>query len=126
METRASWVVASVSLLLLGLSFGGPWITAVGLKEIASDTGGARQVPALAVSLAFFGTGVGGILMGRLAVHGDAVLRDARPRLRAGCGKRTQEQHAKAQHEGHGGLIPDESRVRERSSGSTLTLASLV
>ncbi len=66
-ETRASWVVASVSLLLLGLSFGGPWITAVGLKEIASDTGGARQVPALAVSLAFFGTGVGGILMGRLA-----------------------------------------------------------
>jgi MFS family permease len=66
-ETRASWVVASVSLLLLGLSFGGPWITAVGLKEIASDTGGARQVPALAVSLAFFGTGVGGILMGQLA-----------------------------------------------------------
>jgi MFS family permease len=66
-ETRASWVVASVSLILLGLSFGGPWITAVGLKAIASDTGGARQVPALAVSLAFFGTGVGGILMGRLA-----------------------------------------------------------
>ena len=37
-ETRTSWVVASVSLILLGLSFGGPWITAVGLKEIASDT----------------------------------------------------------------------------------------
>ena len=53
--------------MLLGLSFGGPWITAVGLKEIAADTGGARQVPALAVSLAFFGTGVGGILMGRIA-----------------------------------------------------------
>ena len=66
-ETRTSWVVASVSLILLGLSFGGPWITAVGLKEIAADTGGARQVPSLAVSLAFFGTGVGGILMGRLA-----------------------------------------------------------
>jgi MFS family permease len=66
-ETRASWVVASVSLILLGLSFGGPWITAVGLKAIAADTGGARQVPALAVSLAFFGTGVGGILMGRIA-----------------------------------------------------------
>ena len=55
-ETRTSWVVASVSLILLGLSFGGPWITAVGLKEIAADTGGARQVPSLAVSLAFFGT----------------------------------------------------------------------
>jgi MFS family permease len=66
-ETRSSWVIASVSLILLGLSFGGPWITAVGLKQIASDTGGAREVPSLAVSLAFFGTGVGGILMGRLA-----------------------------------------------------------
>ena len=66
-ETRTSWVVASVSLLLLGMSFGGPWITAVGLKEIASDTGGARSVPSLAVSLAFFGAAAGGILMGRLA-----------------------------------------------------------
>ena len=66
-ETRTSWVVASVSLILLGLSFGGPWITAVGLKEIASDTGGARQVPSLAVSLAMFGGAVGGLLMGRLA-----------------------------------------------------------
>jgi MFS family permease len=66
-ETRTSWIVASISLILLGLSFGGPWITAVGLKAIAADTGGARQVPALAVSLAFFGTGVGGILMGRIA-----------------------------------------------------------
>ena len=60
-ETRTSWVVASVSLILLGLSFGGPWITAVGLKEIASDTGGARQVPSLAVSLAMFGSAVGGL-----------------------------------------------------------------
>jgi MFS family permease len=66
-ETRTSWMIASVSLVMLGLSFGGPWITAVGLKAIASDTGGARQVPALAVSLAFFGTAVGGLLMGRLA-----------------------------------------------------------
>ena len=56
---------------MLGLSFGGPWITAVGLKEIASDTGGARQVPSLAISLSLFGSGVGGLLMGRLAnTHG--------------------------------------------------------
>jgi MFS family permease len=66
-ETRTSWVVASVSLVLLGLSFGGPWITAVGLKEIASDTGGARQVPSLAVSLSLFGGAAGGLLMGRIA-----------------------------------------------------------
>ena len=63
--------MASVSLVMLGLSFGGPWITAVGLKEIASDTGGARQVPSLAISLSLFGSGVGGLLMGRLAnTHG--------------------------------------------------------
>jgi MFS family permease len=66
-ETRTSWVIASVSLIMLGLSFGGPWITAVGLKEIASETGGARQVPSLAVSLALFGGAVGGLLMGRIA-----------------------------------------------------------
>ena len=61
MRTRASWVVASVSLVLLGMSFGAPWITAVGLKTIAAEMGGARSVPALANSLAWFGTAVGGI-----------------------------------------------------------------
>jgi len=66
-ETRTSWVVASISLLLLGLSFGGMWITAVGLKSVAADMGGARSVPSLAISLAWFGSGAGGILMGRIA-----------------------------------------------------------
>jgi MFS family permease len=56
-----------MSLVLLGMSFGAPWITAVGLKAIAGEMGGARSVPALANSLAWFGTAVGGILMGRLA-----------------------------------------------------------
>ena len=60
-------MVASVSLVLLGMSFGAPWITAVGLKTIAAEMGGSRSVPALANSLAWFGTAVGGILMGRLA-----------------------------------------------------------
>jgi len=66
-ESRASWVVASVSFALLGMSFGAPWITAVGLKAIAAETGGARSVPALANALAWLGTAAGGILMGRLA-----------------------------------------------------------
>ena len=60
-------MVASVSLLLLGMSFGGPWITAVGLKEIAAETGGSRSIPSLAASLAWFGAAAGGILMGRIA-----------------------------------------------------------
>jgi MFS family permease len=66
-ETRASWVVASISLVLLGLSFGAPWITSVALKSIAEEMGGARSIPALASSLAWFGSAVGGIMMGRIA-----------------------------------------------------------
>src|SRR5262249_60495132 len=66
-ETRTSWVVATVSVILLGLSFGGPWIVAVGLKAIAADMGGQRTAPALGGSLAWFGTAAGGIVMGRIA-----------------------------------------------------------
>jgi MFS family permease len=49
------------------MSFGGPWITAVGLKAIAADMGGARTVPSLATSLAWFGAAAGGIVMGNVA-----------------------------------------------------------
>ena len=59
--------MASVSVALLSLSFGVLWITAVGLKPIAADLGGARSAPSLANSLAWFGSSVGGIAMGRLA-----------------------------------------------------------
>ena len=67
LETRSSWIVASVSVALLSLSFGALWITAVGLKSIAADLGGARSAPSLANSLAWFGSSIGGIAMGRLA-----------------------------------------------------------
>jgi MFS family permease len=66
-ETRASWVIASVSVILLALSFGAPWIMVVALKQVAAEAGGARSGPSLAVALAWFGSGVGGIAMGRLA-----------------------------------------------------------
>jgi MFS family permease len=66
-ETRASWVVATIALILLGLSFGAPWITSVALKPIAEEMGGARSIPALASSLAWFGSAVGGIMMGHIA-----------------------------------------------------------
>src|SRR6476619_6894605 len=52
-ETRASWVVAFVALLAMMMSFGAAWITAVALKDIASELDGARSVPALASSLAW-------------------------------------------------------------------------
>jgi MFS family permease len=66
-ETRTSWVVASLSLVILGVSFGAAWIGVVALKPIAAETGGARSVPALAIALAWFGTGIGGIAMGYVA-----------------------------------------------------------
>src|SRR6188472_273289 len=66
-ETRASWAVASAALAILGMSFGAAWITAVALKDIASEVGGARSIPALASSLAWLGSGIGGIIMSRVA-----------------------------------------------------------
>ena len=66
-ETRTSWIVASLSLLILGVSFGAAWIGVVALKPIAAETGGARSVPALATALAWFGSGIGGIAMGYIA-----------------------------------------------------------
>jgi MFS family permease len=66
-ETKASWVVAVVVLVILALSFGAPWIAVVALKAIAAETGGQRSVPALASSLAWVGYGAGGIAMGYVA-----------------------------------------------------------
>jgi MFS family permease len=66
-ETRSSWVAASFSVVCLALSFGAMWITVVGLKSMAVDFGGVRSAPSLATSLAWIGTSVGGVVMGRLA-----------------------------------------------------------
>ncbi|MEA2905992.1 MAG: hypothetical protein QOI12_3379 [Alphaproteobacteria bacterium] len=56
-----------MSVALLATSFGALWITAVGLKSIAADLGGARSAPSLASSLAWLGSSVGGVMMGRFA-----------------------------------------------------------
>jgi MFS family permease len=66
-ETRDSWIVASVALLIMMMAFGAAWITAVALKDIAGEVGGIRSIPALAGALAWLGSGVGGIMMSRIA-----------------------------------------------------------
>jgi len=66
-ESRSSWVVASVALAALMVAFGANWITAVALKDIAAEVGGTRSIPAFASALAWLGTGVGGIIMGQIA-----------------------------------------------------------
>src|ERR1035438_3005768 len=66
-ESRASWVVASVALCIMAMAFGAAWITAVALKDIAAEVGGTRSIPALASALAWLCSGAGGIMMGRIA-----------------------------------------------------------
>jgi MFS family permease len=66
-ESKASWVVASVALCIMSMAFGAAWITAVALKDIAAEVGGTRSIPALASALAWLGSGAGGIMMGRIA-----------------------------------------------------------
>ena len=66
-ETKASWAVATVALVTMLMAFGAAWITAVALKDIAAEVGGVRSIPALASALAWLGSGIGGIVMGRIA-----------------------------------------------------------
>src|SRR5438270_5042826 len=66
-ETRTSWTTAALSLVILGVSYGAPWIVVVALKPIAAEMGGVRSVPSFASSLAWFGAAFGGIGMGYLA-----------------------------------------------------------
>src|SRR5215203_1088464 len=66
-ETSTSWSRAAVALAVLSVSFGAPYVSVVALDTIAADLGGGRSVPALAGSLAWFGSAVGGVLMGRVA-----------------------------------------------------------
>lgn len=66
-ETRASWIVAVTALCVIAIAYGAPLVSVVGLRPIAEELGGARSVPGLAFSLAWFGSAVGGIAMGRIA-----------------------------------------------------------
>lgn len=66
-ETRESWVVATIALIVLTMSYGAPMITVVALKPIAAEFGTDRSAPAVAISLTYLGAGLGGIAMGWLA-----------------------------------------------------------
>ena len=66
-ETRRSWVVATVALAVLTMSYGGPLVTVVALKPIAEEFATSRSAPTLAISLTYIGAGLGGIAMGWLA-----------------------------------------------------------
>ncbi|MGH7118288.1 MAG: MFS transporter [Acetobacteraceae bacterium] len=66
-EGRSAWVAAAATLAILSLSYGAPLIVVVDLTRIQSSLGTDRSVVALASAFVWLGTGVGGILMGRIA-----------------------------------------------------------
>jgi MFS family permease len=66
-EGPASWAAAMTTVLILSVAFGSPLAVVVGLKLITAEMQTDRSVVALAGSLAWVGTGAGGIAMGWLA-----------------------------------------------------------
>ncbi|MBX9752782.1 MAG: MFS transporter, partial [Roseococcus sp.] len=68
-ETRYSWVIAGATLAMLALAAGGPMTVVIGLVPIAETLGSGRSLPSLATSLAYLGTGVGGVLCGLMAAR---------------------------------------------------------
>jgi MFS family permease len=66
-ESRDSWIAACVALAILAVGFGAPLMVVVGLRPIQQSVGADRSVIALAGSLTWIGTGLGGIMMGWMA-----------------------------------------------------------
>ena len=66
-EGRASWVAAGVTLAILAVAYGSTLLVVVGLRTMAHDLEIDRSALALAGALTWFGTGLGGVLMGWLA-----------------------------------------------------------
>jgi MFS family permease len=66
-EDRSSWIAAGITLAILSVSFGAPLIIVVGLKTMQEQLGTDRSILALAGAFVWMGTGLGGIVMGRLA-----------------------------------------------------------
>ena len=66
-ESPLGWRIAFISMLLMGIGFGGPYITVVALKPIAAEFDWPRSVPSFASAVTYFGAGVGGIAMGWFA-----------------------------------------------------------
>ncbi len=68
-ETRQSWIVAIAAVTMLALAQGGPLTVVIGLVPIAETLGSGRSLPATATSLAYLGSGIGGVICGLLAAR---------------------------------------------------------
>ncbi|MEO3474563.1 MFS transporter [Roseomonas sp. CAU 1739] len=68
-ETRQSWIIAVTAVTMLALAAGAPLTVVIGLVPIAETLGGGRSIPSLATSLAYLGSGAGGVVCGLLAAR---------------------------------------------------------
>jgi nitrate/nitrite transporter NarK len=66
-ESRRSWTAAWVALVITSVSYGSPLLVVVGMTTIQSALGTGRATLALASSVVWVGTGLGGVVMGRAA-----------------------------------------------------------
>ena len=57
-------VILTGSVAMLFISGGGMFLIAVALKDVSAEFGWPREIPSLAFSLQFIGSGIGGIVMG--------------------------------------------------------------
>lgn len=68
-ETRQSWIIAITTVTMLSLAAGAPLTVVIGLVPISETLGGGRSLPSAATSLAFLGSGVGGVICGLLVAR---------------------------------------------------------
>lgn len=68
-ETRQSWTVAIAAVAMLAVAAGGPLTLVIGLIPISETLGTGRSIPSLATTLAYVGTGVGGVICGLMAAR---------------------------------------------------------
>jgi MFS family permease len=68
-ETRQSWIIALTVVTMLALAAGAPLTVVIGLVPISETLGGGRSLPSAATSLAYLGSGLGGVACGLLAAR---------------------------------------------------------
>jgi MFS family permease len=66
-EGPYAWRLAVVSMLCIAVGVGALYLPVVAMTQMAAEFGNQREIPSLAYTLAYIGTGVGGIAMGWLA-----------------------------------------------------------
>ena len=68
-ETRRSWVIAVTAVAMLAIAAGAPLTVVIGLVPISETLGSGRSLPSLATSLAYLGSGLGGVLCGLMVAR---------------------------------------------------------